>query len=200
MKITKATKATIQSAARLVKRGGVIVYPTDTVYGVGCDPFNEDSVKRLFMIKGERTKPFPILASGIEDAEKIAQITEEALKLAKKFWPGPLTVVLRKKPSLPSIVTVNLNSVAVRIPNHDMALRLIRLSGGLLIGTSANKTGKKSPRTASEAAEQIGDEVDLILDGGAAPIGASSAIIDLTGEKPKILRKGSIKLDDLLRA
>ena len=200
MKKAKATRAAIQSAARLVESGGVIVYPTDTVYGLGCDPFNEYSVKRLFRIKGERTKPFPILASGIKDVEKIAQITDTALKLAKKFWPGPLTIVLPKKPLLPNLVTVNLNSVAVRIPNHDITLELVRLSGGLLIGTSANKTGKKSPRTASEAAEQIGKEVDLILDGGAAPIGASSAIVDFTGDRPKILRKGPIKLDKLLRA
>jgi L-threonylcarbamoyladenylate synthase len=198
MKTVKATRGAIQSAARLVKRGGVVVYPTDTVYGVGCDPFNEDSVKRLFMIKGERTKPFPILASGIEDVEKIAQITGKVPKLAKRFWPGPLTIVLPKKPSLPNIVTVNLNSVAVRIPNHDVALELIRLSGGLLVGTSANKSGRKSPRTVSEAAEQIGEEVDLLLDDGAAPIGASSAIVDLTGERPKIMRKGPIELDDLL--
>jgi len=199
MKTAKATRAAIQSAAQLVKSGGVIVYPTDTVYGVGCDPFNESSVKRLFKIKGERTKPFPILASSVEDVEKIAQISGKALKLAKKFWPGPLTMVLQKKPSLPSIVTINLNSVAVRVPNHGIALELIRLSGGLLIGTSANKTGKKSPQTASEAAEQIGEEVDLILDGGTAPIGAPSAIVDLTGERPKILRKGPIKLDNLLK-
>ena len=198
MKTAKATRAAIQSAARLVKNGGVIVYPTDTVYGVGCDPFNEDSVKRLFKIKGERTKPFPILAHGIEDVEKIAHITDEALKLAKKFWPGPLTMVLQKKPSLPNIVTAHLNSVAVRVPNHDIALELIRQSGGLLIGTSANKTGKKPPQTALEAARQIGEEVDLILDGGMAPIGASSAIVDLTGDRPKILRKGPIKSDDLL--
>jgi L-threonylcarbamoyladenylate synthase len=200
MKTTKATRAAIRSAAQLVKSGGVIVYPTDTVYGVGCDPFDEDSVERLFTIKGDRTKPFPILASEIEDVEKIAQLSREALNLAEKFWPGPLTIVMQKKPSLPNIVTVDLNSVAVRIPNHDIALELIRLSGGLLIGTSANKTGKKSPRTALEAARQIGEEVDLILDGGTAPIGASSAIVDLTGDRPKILRKGTIKLDDLLRA
>ena len=198
MKTAKATRVAVQSAARLVRNGGVIVYPTDTVYAVGCDPFNEDCVKRLFKIKGKRTKPFPILASGIEDVEKIAQVTGEALKLAKKFWPGPLTMVLRKKPSLPNIVTARLNSIAVRIPNHDIALELIRQCGGLLIGTSANKTGKKPPRTALEAARQIGEEVDLILDGGPAPIGASSTIVDLTGDRPKILREGPIKSDDLL--
>lgn len=200
MKIIRATKVTIQSAAQIVKKGGVIVYPTDTVYGLGCNPFNENAVKRLFKIKGERTKPLPILASNIKEIEKIAQTTETTIKLAKKFWPGPLTMVLPKKSSLPNTVTCNLGSVAVRVPNHQVALELIRLSGGLLVGTSANKSGKKPSRTALDAAEQIGEEVDVILDGGSTPIGASSTVIDLTEERPKILRQGPIEIDDILKA
>jgi L-threonylcarbamoyladenylate synthase len=198
MKIMKATKATIQRAAQTVEKGGVIIYPTDTVYGLGCNLFNEDSVKRVFKIKGERTKPLPILASNVKEIEKIAQVTEKTIKLAEKFWPGPLTMVLPKKPLLSNIVTCNLDSVAVRVPNHEVALELIRLSGGLLVGTSANKSGKKPPQTASEAAKQIGEEVDVILDGGPTPIGASSTIIDLTGEKPRILRRGPIRMDDII--
>jgi len=197
MKIMQATRNAIQTAAQTVKKGGVIVYPTDTVYGLGCNPFNQEAVTRIFRIKGERTKPLPILASNIKEVEKIAQITEKTQKLAKKFWPGPLTMVLLKKPLLPEIVTCKLDSVAVRVPNHDAALELIRLSGGLLIGTSANKTGEKPPRTASEAVEQIGEEVDLILDGGPTPLGASSTIIDLTTETPRILRHGPIKIEDI---
>ena len=200
MKIIRATKVTIQSAAQIVKKGGVIVYPTDTVYGLGCNPFNENAVKRLFKIKGERTKPLPILASNIKEIEKIAQTTETTIKLAKKFWPGPLTMVLPKKSSLSNTVTCNLGSVAVRVPNHQVALELIRLSGGLLVGTSANKSGKKPSRTALDAAEQIGEEVDVILDGGSTPIGASSTVIDLTEERPKILRQGPIEIDDILKA
>ena len=200
MKVMRATKGAIQSAAQIVKKGGVIVYPTDTVYGLGCNPFNENAVKRLLKIKGERTKPLPILASNIKEIEKIVQTTEKAIKLVKKFWPGPLTVVLPQKSSLPNTVTCNLGSVAVRVPNHQVALELIRLSGGLLVGTSANKSGKKPSRTALDAAEEIGGEVDIILDGGPTPIGASSTVIDLTGEKPKILRKGPIEIDDMLKA
>lgn len=197
MKIIKSTRTAIQTAAQIVENGGVVVYPTDTVYGLGCNPFKEDAVKRIFKIKGERNKPLPILASGIGEIEKIAQIPEKARELAKRFWPGPLTMVLPKKPSLPNIVTLNLNSVAVRVPNHDIALALIRLSGGLLVGTSANKSGRKPPRTALEATDQIGEEVDLILDAGQTPIGESSTILDLTGEKPRILRHGPIKIDDV---
>jgi L-threonylcarbamoyladenylate synthase len=198
MRILKATVAAIKEAARTVAEGGVIVYPTDTVYGLGCSPFNQDSVKRIFSIKGERTKPLPILASDVKEIERIAHVTDKALKLAEKFWPGPLTMVLPKKASLPSIVTRGLDSVAVRVPNHKVALELIRMSGGLLVGTSANKTGKKPPRTAADAAEQIGKEVDLIMDDGPTPIGASSTIIDLTREKLRILRQGPIKLEDIL--
>jgi L-threonylcarbamoyladenylate synthase len=200
MRILKATTAAIKEAARIVAEGGVIVYPTDTVYGLGCNPFNEEAVKRIFRIKGERTKPLPILASDVKGIEKIAHITDKALKFAEKFWPGPLTMVLLKKPSLPSIVTRDLNSVAVRVPNHKVALELIRTSGRLLVGTSANKTGKKPPRIVKEAAKQIGEEVDLIIDDGPTPIGASSTIIDLTQEKPKIVRQGPIKLEDILSA
>ena len=200
MKIIRATKGAIQSAAQIVKKGGVIVYPTDTVYGLGCNPFNENAAKRLLKIKGERTKPLPILASNIKEIEKIVQTTEKTIKLVKKFWPGSLTVVLPQKSSLPNTVTCNLGSVAVRVPNHQVALELIRLSGGLLVGTSANKSGKKPSRTALDAAEQIGEEVDVILDGGPTPIGASSTVIDLTGERPRILRKGPIEIDDMLKA
>jgi len=193
----QATRNAIQTAAQTVKKGGVIVYPTDTVYGLGCNPFDQEAVRRIFRIKGERTKPLPILASNIKEVEKIAQITEKTKKLAKKFWPGPLTMVLLKKPLLPEIVTCKLDSVAIRVPNHAITLELTRLSGGLLIGTSANKTGEKPPQTASEAVEQIGEEVDLILDGGPTPLGASSTIIDLTTEKLRVLRHGPIKIGDI---
>jgi L-threonylcarbamoyladenylate synthase len=198
MKITQATKNGIQNAAKIVKRGGVIIYPTETVYGLGCDPFNQEAVKRIFKIKGERTKPLPVLALNIKEVGRIAQVTEKTAKLAERFWPGPLAMVLPKKHLLSEIVTCNLDSVAVRVPNHEIALELIRLSNGLLIGTSANKTGQKPPQTALEAAEQIGREVDLILDGGPAPLGESSTVVDLTKEKPKILRQGPIKLEDIL--
>jgi L-threonylcarbamoyladenylate synthase len=196
----KPTVAAIKEAVRVISQSGLVVYPTDTVYGLGCNPFNEEAVKRIFTVKGRGTKPLPVLASDIRSVEKIAYLTDTALILAKKFWPGPLTLVLPKRPSLPSIVTCDLGSVAVRVPNHKVALELIRMSGGLLVGTSANKTGKKPPRTAKEAARKIGKEVDLIIDNGPTPIGASSTIVDLTREKLGVLRQGPIKLKDILSA
>jgi len=195
----KATRKNIQKTAKMVKNGGLVVYPTDTVYGLGCDPFNIRAVKRVFKVKGERKeKPLPILASDIKCIEKIAHISERARKIAAKHWPGPLTLVVLKKPVLPDIVTSELASVGVRIPNHTIAVQLINLCDGLLVGTSANKTGKKPPTTAQEATKQLGREVDIVLDGGPTPLGQESSIVDLTSEKPKMLRAGPLKLEDIL--
>lgn len=197
MSVLKATWRNILAASRKVKEGGVVVYPTDTVYGLGCDPFIVEAVERVFNVKNERRKPLPILASDMKTVERIAFLPEKAKSIATEFWPGPLTIVVPKKPSLPSIVTCDLNSVGVRVPKHDAALQLISLSNGLLIGTSANKTGKKPPLTAQDAAEQLGREVDLILDGGTVTLGVSSTVIDLTSERPRILRKGPVGFGEI---
>jgi len=198
MPILKATVANIREASKVVKKGGLIIYPTDTVYGLGCGPFNIEAVKRIFRTKGERKeKPLPILGADIECIKKIAYIDEKARKIAERFWPGPLTLVVPKKPTLPDIVTCGSDSIGVRIPNHTVAIQLISLCEGLLVGTSANKTGKKPPRTAPEAAEQLGEQVDMILDGGPTPLGVESSVVDLTSKKPKMLREGPIKLEQI---
>jgi len=199
--VLKATVDNIREASKIVKNGGLVIYPTDTVYGLGCNPFNVRAVKRVFKVKGERKeKPLPILASDIKFIEKIAHINEKARKIAEKNWPGPLTLIVPKKPILPNIVTCGLSSVGVRIPNHTVAIQLINLCDGLLVGTSANKTGEKSPKTVQEAYKQLGEQVDMILDDGPTPLGQESSIIDLTSKKPKILREGPIKLEDILNA
>lgn len=198
MLLLKATKDNISQAAKTVKNGGLVVYPTDTVYGLGCDPFNTNAVEKVFKAKGERkNKPLPILASEMKAVERIAHMNKNARKIAKAYWPGPLTLVVPKKPTLPNIVTCDLESVGVRIPNHKIALQLITLCDGLLVGTSANKTGEKPPKTAQEAAIQLGEEIDIILDDGPTPLGLESSIIDLTQEEPKILREGTIKLKNI---
>lgn len=200
MRILRATENNILAASRIVKRGGLVVYPTDTVYGLGCDPLNIQAVKRIFKVKGEREKPFPVLASSIESVEKIAHLSKKARKIAAKLWPGPVTLVLPKKDALPDIVTCGLNSVGMRVPRHEVAMELIRLSQGLLIGTSANKTGENPPRTAHEANKQLGKEVDIILNGGPTPLGVASTVIDLTSKKTKILREGPISLEGIMKA
>jgi len=197
MRILKATPENIRVASQTVRNGGLVAYPTDTVYGLGCDPFNVNAVKRVFRMKGDRKKPLPILSCSIADIEKIAHMPNIARKIAAKFWPGPLTLIVPKKPALPDIVTNDLESVGVRVPKHDVAIQLIRLSDGLLVGTSANKTGQKPPRTASEAAEQLGEEVNVILDGGRTPLGVSSTVVDLTIDMPKVLREGPIGFEDI---
>lgn len=198
MRILTAKEDNILRASRIIARGGLVVYPTDTVYGLGCDPLNIEAVTRVLNVKGEREKPLPILASDINSVKKIGFVSERAGRIAARFWPGPLTIIVPKKPVLPNLVTCTLNSVGVRIPQHEVAVRLISLSNGLLVGTSANKTGEKPPRTAREAAEQLGKEVDLILDGGPAPLGVPSTVVDLSQEKLKILREGSISLEELV--
>ncbi len=200
MRILKATPGNIRVASQIVRSGGLVVYPTDTVYGLGCDPFNMDAVKRVFRVKDDRKKPLPILSCSVADLEKIARLSDTARKIAAKFWPGPLTIVVPKKKALPDIVTCDLDSVGVRVPKHDVTVQLIRLSDGLLVGTSANKTGQKPACTPREALEQLGKEVDIILDGGHAPLGIPSTVINLTIKKPKILRQGPISFEDISEA
>jgi len=197
LRILKASQSSISEAIRVVKFGGLIVYPTDTVYGLGCDPFNTLAVKRLIDAKGQRKKPLPILASDIEHVKTVAKVTETAEKLARKFWPGPLTIVLKKKPQLPQIVTFGRDTVGVRVPNHPVALELLRQGNGLLIGTSANISGKKSTVTAEDAAKQLGDKVDLILDGGRATLGKGSTVVNLADRRFRVERIGPISLKEI---
>ena len=200
MKLLKATKTNIAAAAQTVTNGGLVVYPTETVYGLGCDPFNVNAVKRLLEVKGERSKPLPILAASISDADKIVSISRMGKRLAAKFWPGQLTMVFTKKPGLPAVVTFDWDSVGLRIPDNDVALEMIRLSGGLLVGSSANRTGDAPPRAVQEISEELKEMVDVVLDGGAVIYGTPSTVADLTAEKPRILREGPVSLKMLLDA
>jgi L-threonylcarbamoyladenylate synthase len=193
----RATPKNVRAAAEVVRAGGLVVYPTDTVYGLGCDPFNVTAVRRLIRIKGARDKPLPILSSSLDEAERVAELSEQARRIARRFWPGPLTLVLPNK-SLPNEVTFGLPTVGVRIPDHRIALGLIRWSGGVLVGTSANKASVSPPTTAAEAYECLGNEVDVVLDGGQAKIGASSTVLDLTAKTPKVLRRGPASPDEVL--
>jgi len=197
MRILKATRRNILAASRIVIKGGLVAYPTETVYGLGCDPFNVEAVKRVFKVKGERRKPLPVLASSLNHVERIAYMSQDGKKIAEKFWPGPLTLVFPKKLVLPDVVTCNVDTVGVRIPKHDISLQLISLSNGLLIGTSANKTGEKPPRTVHEAAQQLKEEAEVFLDGGPTTLGRPSTVADLTSRKPRILREGPVGLEEI---
>ena len=198
MTVLQASQENIVQAAQIVRNGGLVVYPTETVYGLGCDPFNVEAVKRLLDVKGDRSKPLPVLAASLVDVENVAFVSPNARVLAERFWPGSLTLVLSKKPSFPKVVTFGLDSVGLRIPDNDVALRLIRLCGGLLIGSSANRTGEAPARSIRELSDELKETVDVVLDGGDTVQGVPSTVADLISEKPKILREGPITAEELL--
>jgi len=197
--VLKVSLRNVGVAARVVVGGGLVVFPTDTVYGLGCDPFNVDAVRRLLRLKGGREKALPVLAGCLGDVERVAVVSGGARRVAERFWPGALTLVLPKRGVLPAVVTSGLDSVGVRVPNHDVALKLARLCGGLLVGTSANKSRIKPVASAAEAFEQLGDDVDIVLDDGVFVLGVSSTVIDLTGEESKVLRVGSVNPEEVLK-
>jgi L-threonylcarbamoyladenylate synthase len=200
MTVLKATKSNIMKAAQIVRRGGLVVYPTETVYGLGCDPLNVQAVKRILEVKGNRNKPLPVLAASIVDAEKIAFVSPNGKKLAAKFWPGPLTMVFPKKSALQDVVTFGLDSVGLRIPANDVVLELISLCEGLLVGSSANRTGEEPPRSVQEMSDELKGMVDVVLDGGPTVQGMPSTVVDLSLERPRILREGPISLEAILDA
>ncbi|MFX1450857.1 MAG: L-threonylcarbamoyladenylate synthase [Promethearchaeota archaeon] len=186
---------TLNKAAEFIKQGKLVVYPTDTVYGLGTDPMNVTAVNNLLLVKRrDEKKGLPILAASLDAIRRIAKVNIQVEVLANTYWPGPLTLILPKLENLPSIVTGGRKNVAIRIPQNKIALLLTHLSNGLMIGTSANITNEESPTNAEEAIRQIGDLVDLIIDGGPSKLGISSTVVDLTLNPPKVIRKGPIKI------
>lgn len=184
--------AVLRTAAEEIMKGGLIAYPTDTLYGLATDLFSEEAVRRLFSAKRRSLgKGLPILVENFSVVERIAYVNRIAVKLAERFWPGALTMVLDKRECIPDTVTGG-GSVAVRMPACPAALRLAGLCGGLLIGTSANISGSsRMPDTASVVVEELGAVIDLILDGGRTG-GAPSTIIDVRGDFIKVIREGVI--------
>jgi L-threonylcarbamoyladenylate synthase len=189
----------IAEAARVLRRGGIVAFPTDTVYGLGALAFRERAVSRLYEAKGRPQRlAIPVLISRISDLKRVArQIPPAAWRLAGAFWPGGLSLVLLKRAIIPNIVTANGPSVAVRIPNHSLAIRIIEAAGAPLAVTSANVSGQPSAITADEVMAALGDKVDLLLDGGACPGGVASTVVDMTQFPPRILRQGPIEERDL---
>ncbi len=195
----KADLEGLAAAAAIVKKGGLICYPTDTVYGFGCDPLNATAVESALRAKGHRTRPMPVLVKTLEDAARIAFFTESARKLAGRFWPGPLTIVLKAKEVLPRNLIPD-GTVGIRSPKHAVCLELLGLCSGLLVGTSANLSGKSPAITADQVVKELGNRVDLVLDGGRATLGVSSTVVDLTGQHLSVIREGPIGKADVLRS
>ena len=174
-------------------KGGVVVYPTDTVYGIGCNPYNEKAILRVIKIKAREEKPLPVLCSSIEEASKLVKFPQKAVSLAQKFWPGPLTIVSKIiDKRLPRILSMGTGKLGVRVPDHECALALIKLAGGKLVGTSANKSGLKSPTSAEEVKKVLPSVYDILLDGGNTPLKAESTVIEVVDDKIKVLREKAI--------
>jgi len=192
----------IERALQVLRAGGLVAFPTDTVYGVGALPSLAQAVERIFLAKGRpRSKAIPMLLDSAARLPELAEnIPPDASLLAQKFWPGPLTIVLTRKPTVPDVVTAGGTSVAVRVPDHPFALRLITAAGGALATTSANRSGQPDPVTAQEVLGSLEGRIDLILDGGLCPGGLASTVIDLAGASPRVVRWGAVEREALEEA
>ncbi|MEM4253779.1 MAG: L-threonylcarbamoyladenylate synthase [Candidatus Woesearchaeota archaeon] len=195
--ILKANRQTITKAAQILKNKGIVAFPTETVYGLGAYAFNHSAVKKVFAAKGRPADdPLIVHVASIADAEKVVKkIPPIARKLMKKYWPGPLTLVLPKSKKVPSVVTAGLDTVAVRMPANPIALALCKAAGPIA-APSANSFGRPSPTRAIHVYNDLKDKIPLIIDGGRTKIGIESTIVSLAG-KPKLLRPGKITLEQL---
>ena len=189
-----ATANEIKEAAAILRSGGLVVFPTETVYGLGADADNEAAVRKIFAAKG-RPVDHPVivhLAEMMEMVEWSGQIPKEAWRLAETYWPGPLTLILPRLPRAKDVVTGGLETVGLRVPSHPVAQSLLRQFGGAIAAPSANRFGHVSPTRAEHVRQEMAGWVDLILDGGDCEVGLESTIVDLSGDEPVILRPGAI--------
>jgi len=198
--IFKANDENILKAAEQIKAGGLVAFPTETVYGLGANVYNSKAVASIFEAKGRpRFNPLISHIAEIDFLKEYVQTDERVMALAKKFWPGPLTFVLRRIDNNPALdlACAGLKTATVRMPNHPVALELIKKSGVPIVAPSANKSQTLSPTTAEDVFESLRGNVDMILDGGKCAVGVESTIIDLTGKDVVMLRAGGVALEDL---
>ena len=189
----------IRFAAEIIRRGGLVAFPTETVYGLGCDALNPDAVARVFDAK-QRPSFDPLIVHIADEASLdglVQAISQAERRLMKRFWPGPLTLVLPKHAQVPDLVTAGLPTIAIRMPAHPVAQALIQEAGVPIAAPSANPFGYVSPTCAQHVLDGLSDRVDLILDGGSCPIGVESSIVSMGGAWPELLRPGSITLAEI---
>lgn len=184
----------IAEASRILRAGGLVAFPTETVYGLGADATNAAAVRKIFAAKGRPiTNPLIAHVAHAEVAQRYAAVwPKPAEVLARQYWPGPLTLVLPKRSSIVDEVSAGLATVGLRVPNHRLALELLRAFDGPIAAPSANRSTRVSPTTAEHVRQELGDAVDLVLDGGPCIVGIESTVLDLSGERPRILRPGMI--------
>ncbi len=193
--------AQIEKAAALLRQGELVAFPTETVYGLGADASNPDAVAKIFAAKGRPSDhPLIVHIPGAEHLDRWArEIPETAHALARAFWPGPLTLILKRQPNVPDAVTGGQDTVGIRVPGHPLALELLKALDGGVAAPSANRFGHVSPTTAQHVHDELGDAVAMVLDGGPCRVGIESTIVDLTGPQSRILRPGMIGAADLGR-
>ncbi len=184
----------IGQAARVLQNGGVIGYPTETVYGIGCNVFEDRAVNRIYQLKErDRSKAMILIAADtIQIGDLVDHIPASAEALAENFWPGPLTMVFRISPQLKDFPFVKSSTIAIRIPDCPICIALLKTCGTPIVSTSANKSGESESTTAEEVVETFGDQLDLIIDGGPTPSSKPSTVIDVSRDKVRILREGAI--------
>jgi L-threonylcarbamoyladenylate synthase len=187
----------IAEASRVVKAGGVVAIPTDTVYGLGCDPRSDKAVGRLFEVKNRQAKPVPVLCASPDVARKLVELNSAATKLANLHWPGPLTIVapLKKGSKLSHLLDQGSGHLGVRVPRSDLCLALARKVGGAITGTSANLSGAPSCRTAAQVVASLDGRIELVIDGGTLR-GRESTVVKATGETVEVLREGSVRIQE----
>ena len=197
--ILKATEESIEKAAEIIKKGGVVGLPTETVYGLGANAFDSSAVEKIFEAKGRpKDNPMIVHVSSIDEVYPLVKkFPEEAKKLAEKYWPGPLTIIMPKSDKVPARTSGNLDTVAVRMPSHPVMRKVIEKSGCPIAAPSANLSGSPSPTNAKYVFEDMDGRIELILDGGECEVGLESTVITLATEKPRLLRPGGITPEQL---
>jgi L-threonylcarbamoyladenylate synthase len=187
-------EAVLDEAVRCLQDGGLVAFPTDTLYGLAAVASQERAVERLFEVKERpRDRPLPLLIASAADADGVAvEVSTAARRLMEAFWPGGLTLVLRRHPGFRSLALAGGDTVAVRVPAHAVALELLRRVREPLTGTSANLSGRPGPRTADEVRRQLGNRVDVVVDGGSCPGGVESTVVDCSVDPPQVRREGAV--------
>ena len=188
------TDSEIQSAVAVLRRGGLVVFPTETVYGLGADASNPDAIRRLYAVKGRPTDhPVIVHLAGAAELDHWArEVPAAARLLAQRFWPGPLTLILKRQPHVTDLVTGGQDTIGLRVPGHPVALALLAAFRGGIAAPSANRFGRISATTAEAVRQELGSDVDLVLDGGPCAVGIESTILDLSGDTPAVLRPGGV--------
>ena len=194
----KIRESELNEVKKVLKEGGIVAFPTDTVYGLACDCFNKKSIEKLYQIKERPSyKPINVLTDSVEKMYKVVDsINNKELELISKYMPGDLTLILNKNEKVPSILTAGIDTIGVRIPDNKIALAILKNFKNPLAVTSANKSGKTSGLEVADFIDVFNNQIDIIIDGGKTPIGVSSTIVKVKEDKIKILRQGNLVIEE----